>query len=98
MTRDEAYRACMLRGDLRSAECAAWADDRSINGEFCNGSIVLSVNGSRCVPSEVVDEVISARRASSTSQGAANSPAGPSLVVPLAVLAGVGLVVYLATR
>ena len=96
-TRNEAYAACVKRGDLRPAECAAWADDRSIAGEFCDGDIVLSINGSRCVPSAVVERVIDARRASPPATSSPSS-AAPSIALPLLALAGVGLVVYLATR
>lgn len=102
MTRDEAIARCMSLGGWRLNECAAYVDDRFVNGVYCDGTIVVDVNGSRCIPAATVERVERARRADPVvvrpvSIGEAEDGA-PSLVVPILALAGLGLVVYLATR
>ena len=59
MTRDEALRACIARG-LRYPECAELVDDRMVDGAYCDGTIVMTVEGSRCVPAAVVAQKASA--------------------------------------
>jgi hypothetical protein len=79
-TRDEAIAECMAAG-LRFSECAATVDDRVVDGVYCDGTVVMTEAGSRCVSRATVDRKRAASTAEPLPEAAASPP--PRWAVPL---------------
>lgn len=83
MMYEEAMRECLARG-LRRVECADIVGDRMVAGVYCDGTIVMSESGTRCVPRATVDRVLAARAASPLVRA-------PSPAERFGTVAGVGI-------
>ena len=61
-TYEEALRDCLAIG-VRRTDCEETLRDRMVGGVFCDGAVVMSSTGTRCVPAETVARVLAARAA-----------------------------------
>lgn len=62
MTRDEAIQECLDYGWSRS-ECETEVDDTMVDGAYCDGTIVITAEGKRCVSDALAARVKAARAA-----------------------------------
>lgn len=89
-TADEALADCLALGQSR-AMCTDKVRSQMVGGVYCDGTIVITAEGHRCVPRETVDRVNVARAASPLS-----SETTSKWIVGGVVLAVVALAVWAA--
>lgn len=94
MTYEEAVASCVADGTWHRSECEAWARDRMVGGVFCDGTIVLSADGQRCVPRETLDAKQSAERAMPPPP----APSSPPSRLPLVLVAAAVVAVVVLAR
>jgi hypothetical protein len=90
----EQRRADLRAGGFTPAEVAEILAAETVDGVWCDGSIVTDASGRRCVTRATMDRVRDARASTSASSPAAASSSRGVLVVG-ALVVGLGLLVVL---
>lgn len=100
-TADEVLAACIARGIARS-DCEAKIRDHMVDGVYCDGTIVMTATGSRCVPHDLADRVREAREASPLEAPPVTAEpedgAGSGWLAPALVVVVLGVLVVVALR
>ena len=93
ITSADALAACTARGRSREL-CEEAIAAQSVGGVYCDGTIVITAEGKRCVPREVVERVKDARAASPLPELEPEGSSSPWLVGGI-VVALVAVVAFL---
>jgi hypothetical protein len=96
MNAAEALASCLAKG--RGSEiCQDMIASQSVNGVYCDGTLVIEEGGRRCIPAAVVERTEAARAADPLPASARSTAAVGVVVVGALLVAGL-VVVVLARR